>query len=284
VVLKDWSERGRAEDLQNLYARLSDELAKLEGGVAFVLVPPSIQGVGNAAGFQMEIGLRDNSFDFQKLQNVGRAVAEKASTQSGIERAMSPFRAGTPQLHVAIERAKAETLGVSLGDVFQALRTYLGSTYVNQFNRFGRTFQVYAQADHQYRVVPDEISRLHVRNASGAMVPLGTMIEVRYESGPSLISLDSRPSASRRGRSWRAPAQPSHRKSARGQAAVRSARRAWAGSYQLLRFSAARVCGEAIAEINVGSWGPRSRIAPSDSGLESSPAPRGKRGCRSADA
>jgi hydrophobic/amphiphilic exporter-1 (mainly G- bacteria), HAE1 family len=127
---------------------------------------------------------------------VGQAVARKGSTQSGIERAMSPFRAGAPQLHVEVDRAKAEILGVSLGDVFQALQTYLGSTYVNQFNRFGRTFQVYAQADHPYRVVPDEISRLHVRNASGDMVPLGTMIEVSYQSGPSLISLyNLRPAA-----------------------------------------------------------------------------------------
>jgi hydrophobic/amphiphilic exporter-1 (mainly G- bacteria), HAE1 family len=196
VVLKDWSERGRTEGLRNLYTALSDELSKLDDGVAFVLVPPSIQGVGNAAGFQMEIELQDNSFDFQKLQNVGQAVARKGSTQSGIERAMSPFRAGAPQLHVEVDRAKAEILGVSLGDVFQALQTYLGSTYVNQFNRFGRTFQVYAQADHPYRVVPDEISRLHVRNASGDMVPLGTMIEVSYQSGPSLISLyNLRPAA-----------------------------------------------------------------------------------------
>jgi HAE1 family hydrophobic/amphiphilic exporter-1 len=109
---------------------------------------------------------------------------------------MSPFRAGAPQLHVEVDRVKAETLGVPLGDVFQAIQTYLGSTYVNQFNRFGRTFQVYAQADHQYRVTPDEISRLYVRNANGDMVPLGTMIEVNYQSGPSLISLyNLRPAA-----------------------------------------------------------------------------------------
>jgi HAE1 family hydrophobic/amphiphilic exporter-1 len=196
VVLKDWSERGRGQDLLSLYTRLADQLAELEEGVAFVLVPPPIQGVGNAAGFQMEIELRDDSFDFEKLQNVGAAIAEKGSTQSGIERIMSPFRAGAPQLHVAVDRTKAETLGVSLGDVFQALQTYLGSTYVNQFNRFGHTFQVYAQADHPWRVAPEEIGRLYVRNANGDMVPLGTMIEVGYRTGPSLISLyNLRPAA-----------------------------------------------------------------------------------------
>jgi HAE1 family hydrophobic/amphiphilic exporter-1 len=96
VVLKDWRERGRGEDLRSLYPKLADELSKLEEGVGFVLVPPPIQGVGNAAGFQMELELRDDSFDFEKLQNVGRAIAENGSTQSGIERIMSPFRAGAP--------------------------------------------------------------------------------------------------------------------------------------------------------------------------------------------
>jgi hydrophobic/amphiphilic exporter-1 (mainly G- bacteria), HAE1 family len=196
IVLDDWSKRGRGEDLRTLYTKLSEKLSKLEGAVGFVLVPPPIQGVGNAAGFQMEIELQDNSFDFEKLQNVGEAVAEKGSTQSGIERIMSPFRAGAPQLHVEVDRVKAETLGVSLGDVFQALQTYMGSTYINQFNRFGRTFQVYAQADHQYRVTPEEISRLNVRNANGDMVPLGTMIDLSYRRGPALISLyDLRPAA-----------------------------------------------------------------------------------------
>ena len=196
VIFEDWSERGRGEDLRSLYARLSDGLSTLEQGTSFVLIPPPIQGVGNAAGFQMEVELRDNSFDYEKLQNVGRAVAERGSTQSGIERVLSPFQAGAPQLQVEVERVKAETLDVPLGDVFEAVQTYLGSTYVNQFNRFGHTFQVYAQADHQYRVTPEEISRLYVRNANGDMVPLGAMTAVSYQTGPSLISLyNLRPAA-----------------------------------------------------------------------------------------
>ena len=144
----------------------------------------------------MEVELRDNSVDYEKLQNVARAIADKSGTQSGIQAVVSPFRAGAPQLQVEVDRIKAETLGVPLGDVFQALQTYLGSTYVNQFNRFGHTFQVYAQADHPYRVTPEEISRLYVRNANGDMVPLGTVIAVSYRTGPSLISLyNLRPAA-----------------------------------------------------------------------------------------
>jgi hydrophobic/amphiphilic exporter-1 (mainly G- bacteria), HAE1 family len=193
VIFEDWSERGRGEDLQSLYTRISDELSKLEEATTLVVVPPPIQGIGNAA-FQMQIELRDNSFE--KLQNVGRAVADKGATQSGIQAILSAFQAGAPQLQVEVDRVKAETIGVTLGDFFQAVQTYLGSTYINQFNRFGRTFQVYAQADHPYRVTLEEIGRLHVRNANGDMVPLGTMIEVSYRTGPSLISLyNLRPAA-----------------------------------------------------------------------------------------
>ncbi len=196
VILKDWSLRGRGEDLRSLYTKLSDGLSKLEEGTSFVLVPPPIQGIGNAAGFQMEVELRDNSLDFEKLQNVAQAIADKGRTQSGIEAILSPFRAGAPQLQVAVDRVKAQALGVPLGDVFEALETYLGSTYVNQFNRFGHTFQVYAQADHPYRVAPEEISRLYVRNGNGDMVPLGTMTAVSYRTGPSLISFyNLRPAA-----------------------------------------------------------------------------------------
>jgi HAE1 family hydrophobic/amphiphilic exporter-1 len=195
VIFEDWSERGRGEDLQSLYARISDQLSMLEEATTLVLVPPPIQGIGTG-GFQMEIELRDNSFDFEMLQNVGRAVADKGATQSGIQVILSPFQAGAPQLLVEVDRVKAQTLGVPLGDVFQAVQTYLGSTYVNQFNRFGHTFQVYAQADHQYRVTPEEIGRLHVRTSNGDMVPLGTMVAVSYRTGPSLISLyNLRPTA-----------------------------------------------------------------------------------------
>ena len=196
VIFKDWSERGRGEDLRSLYTHLSDQLAGLEGATSFVVIPPPIQGIGAASGFQMEVELRDNGFDYAKLQNVGQAIADKGRTQSGIQAILSPFRAGAPQLQVEVDRTKAQALGVQLGDVFQALQTYLGSTYVNQFNRFGHTFQVYAQADHPYRVTPEEISRLNVRNANGDMVPIGTMTAVSYRTGPSLISLyNLRPAA-----------------------------------------------------------------------------------------
>jgi HAE1 family hydrophobic/amphiphilic exporter-1 len=189
VILEDWSERGKGEDLLSLFTTMTEELGQLEEAVTYVLIPPPIQGIGNAAGFQMEVLLRDKGFDYEKLRNVSQEIVRRAASQSGIRVVVSPFQAGAPQLRVTVDRTKAETLGVQVGDVFAALQTFLGSTYVNQFNRFGRTFQVFAQADQRFRLTPDEIDRLYVRNGSGDMVPLGTMVETTWQAAPALINL-----------------------------------------------------------------------------------------------
>ena len=121
----------------------------------FVIPPPPIQGIGNAGGFTMQVELRDGSFDYAKLQAISRrrwsptAPASRAAARSTRRSAPS-----VPQLQVEVDRVKAETLKVSVGDVFNALAGYIGSSYVNQFNKFGRTFQVYVQADSQFRLRP----------------------------------------------------------------------------------------------------------------------------------
>jgi hydrophobic/amphiphilic exporter-1 (mainly G- bacteria), HAE1 family len=191
VILKDWSERERAggQDLRSLYTKLSTALDELPMAEAFVLVPPPIQGIGNAGGFTMEVELRDGSFDFQKLERATQAVMSVGRTQSGLQRLVSPFRAGAPQIRLTMDRTKAETLGVSVGDAFNTLGAYLGSSYVNQFSRFGRTFQVYVQADSTSRRQPDDILRLSVRSQNGRMVPLGAFASIRLEVGPALIAL-----------------------------------------------------------------------------------------------
>ncbi len=142
-------------------------LGRMQDAKGFVLVPPPIQGIGNSSGFTMEVELKDGSFDYRKLQALTEAIVHDASTQSSLQRLNSSFRAGVPQLQVAVDRSKAETLQVSVGDVFSVLASYLGSTYVNQFNAFGRTFQVYVQADSSYRVRPSDIERLYVRSQGG---------------------------------------------------------------------------------------------------------------------
>ncbi|MGC4025759.1 MAG: efflux RND transporter permease subunit [Mesorhizobium sp.] len=189
IILKTWSERSKGEDLASLYATLSAKMSQLDDGIALVLPPPAIQGIGNAAGFTMQIELRDGSFDLPKLQSATNAVVHAAESQSGIQHVSSSFSANVPQYQVEIDREKVQNLKLTTDQVFQTVAGYLGSTYVSQFNKFGRVFQIYVQGDAQFRLLPDDISRLTVRNADGDMIPLGTLLSIKPSVGASLISL-----------------------------------------------------------------------------------------------
>jgi hydrophobic/amphiphilic exporter-1 (mainly G- bacteria), HAE1 family len=191
VVLKDWGERGRAKDqgLRDIYVRLQAALDTLPDGAGLVLVPPPIQGIGNSSGFTMQVELRDGNFDWHKLQRITSGIVGDAASQSLLQHVASPFRAAMPQIQANIDRTKAETLHVSVGDVFKALSGYIGSSYVNTFNTFGRVFQVYVQADARFRLRPSDLNALYVRTTDGQMVPLGALVTVHETVGPALISL-----------------------------------------------------------------------------------------------
>ncbi len=191
VILKDWSVRGKAEgqDLRSIIMHLNRELVSLQDGRTFPIVPPAIQGIGNAGGFQMQIEQRDGNYDFAKLQDVTNATIEQASSQSALTNIITSFAAGAPHIRIDVDRVKAETLKVSVGDVFQTLSAYLGSTYVNRFNKFGLSLQVFVQADSPYRTRPEDILLLNVRNLQGSMVPIGALAELKPAQGAPLISL-----------------------------------------------------------------------------------------------
>src|SRR5216683_2695978 len=172
--------------------RVLDQVSEIAGiteARIVVLPPPPIQGIGNAGGFAMQLELLDGSFDLTKLQTTTNAVVKDAQTQSGLQRVTSSYRSTVPQLKVDVDRAKAETLQVSIDDVFATLGAYLGSSFVDQFNKFGRVFQVYVQADSQFRLRPEDVELLPVRNKQGDMIPLGTMVRITPIVGPSLLSL-----------------------------------------------------------------------------------------------
>jgi hydrophobic/amphiphilic exporter-1 (mainly G- bacteria), HAE1 family len=191
VILKDWAERGRAkgEGLRAIYERLQGAMNTLPDGSGLVVVPPPIQGIGNASGFTMEVELRDGNFDWQKLQRVTHAIVSNAAGQTALQHVFSSYRANVPQLQVDIDRTQAETMQVPVGDIFNVLTGYIGSSYVNQFNSFGRTFQVYVQAESRRRLRPSDLDSLYVRSNSGQMVPLGALVRVHRVVGPALISL-----------------------------------------------------------------------------------------------
>jgi len=196
IMLKDWSERGKGEDMLSLYKSLNASLGTIDEASIMVMPPPPIQGVGNDAGFTMQVVLRDGSFDMAKLESITNAIVDNAKSQSAIQLVLTSFRANVPQLTVEVDRVKAQTLGVPLDQVFAALSDYLGSSYVDQFNKFGRVFQIYLQADSQFRLRSDDIDHLSVRNRQGDMIPLGTLVTMTPSVGPALISLfNLRPSA-----------------------------------------------------------------------------------------
>jgi hydrophobic/amphiphilic exporter-1 (mainly G- bacteria), HAE1 family len=189
LILKDWDQRGAGEDLRSLVVGLNQRLAAIDEARIIVLPPPPIQGIGNAAGFAMQVELRDGNADYNKLQAITDTMVRNAQTQSALQRVSSPFRSMVPQFDVKVDRIKTQTLHVTTDEVFSTLASYLGSSYIDQFNKFGRTFQIYAQADSQFRLTTRDIENLSVRNQQGDMVPLGTLATITPAVGPSLISL-----------------------------------------------------------------------------------------------
>jgi multidrug efflux pump len=145
--------------------------------------PPPVSGLGSASGFKIIIEDRGDLGLAELQKQVERVIARSRSSDK-VERLFSVFRADVPQLYADIDRAQCQTMGVNPKDVFDTLQIYLGSYYVNDFNRFGRTWQVNLQAEGQYRDDPDKIKLLKVRNNQGQMVPLGSVLSVREIGGP----------------------------------------------------------------------------------------------------
>jgi HAE1 family hydrophobic/amphiphilic exporter-1 len=189
VTLKPWSERGKGQDLLPLFLGMNQAMQAVMDAKVLVVPPPPIQGVGNASGFTMLVELRDGSFDFPKLQSLANEMTSAASSQTGLQRVLTTFRSDAPQYRIDVDRVKAQTLHVSVDQVFSTIQTFMGSTYVVQFNKFGRTFQAYVQADAPFRLRPEDIASLTVRNQQGGTVPLGTLASIVPTTGPPLISL-----------------------------------------------------------------------------------------------
>jgi len=189
IIFKDWSVRGKAEGLPVMYEKLNAIATNTLGAKVMVVVPPAIQGLGTAGGIQMQIELQDGTFDYRKLQTATEQLIYYASMRPELQKLMTSFRANVPQVDAPINRTKAESLGVAIGDASDTLQTYLGSSYVNLFAKFGQVFQVYVQADAKYRMSAEDVRNYYVRNNSGMMVPLGTLTDITPSVGPAIISL-----------------------------------------------------------------------------------------------
>jgi HAE1 family hydrophobic/amphiphilic exporter-1 len=191
VIFDSFADRLKAknQDLRSILESIQGKLNNLPDGKGFVLVPPPIQGIGQAGGFQMEVEMLGGSFNYTKLDELTRQILKSAAANPTVQRSLTTFQLSAPQVSVTVDRARAQTLKVSVGDIFSTLSAYLGSTYINQFNKFGQSYQVYAQADSQYRLNPSDILNLYVRNKDQQMVPISSVAFLGHQVAPPLITL-----------------------------------------------------------------------------------------------
>ncbi len=189
VILDEFDRRHSSELYGDAIATRLRQAYRREVREALVGVfgAPPVDGLGNAGGFKLMVRDRDNQ-GIEELQKATDNLVEAANKGPGLVGVFSLFRANTPQLYIDIDREKCKSMGVPLSEVFGALQTYLGATYVNDFNEFGRTWQVNAMADEEYRVEAKDVRRLKVRNQRGQMVELATLASVEDRAGPVLIN------------------------------------------------------------------------------------------------
>jgi HAE1 family hydrophobic/amphiphilic exporter-1 len=187
IVYEDWSKRSAALDQHKIVSGLNRDLSRIKEAIAFVVIPPAIRGLGQAGGFQMMVEDRKGN-DLEAVQNMANQLVDAGNAQHNLVGLATTFDARSPQLFLDIDRTKAQSFQVPLTNVFETLRGYLGSSFVNLFNKFNQVYQVYIQADDPYRARPQDIKKLYTRNIQGEMVPLDSLLEVKHSQGPELIT------------------------------------------------------------------------------------------------
>ena len=187
VTLKPFAERKSPELSAGAIAgALNQQYAAIQEAFIAVFPPPPVMGLGTVGGFKMQIEDR-GSVGYAELDKAAKAFMAAASKAPELGPMFSSYQINAPQLDVDLDRTKAKQQGVAVTDVFDTLQIYLGSLYVNDFNRFGRVYQVRAQADADFRAQPEDIARLKTRNANGEMVPLGSLLRVTPTYGPEMV-------------------------------------------------------------------------------------------------
>ena len=188
VVFEQWEVRPTLELHQDaIIDKLNESVAGVQEAVAFAFPTPSLPGLGNSGGLTIMVEDRAGA-GLDALEGATGQFVENANTQSSLAPTFTTFRANTPQLYLDIDREQAQSMGVRLQDIFDTLGSALGSAYVNDFNVFGRIYQVRMQAEQDFRAEAEDIRRLEVRNRDGLMVPLGSVVEIREVLGPKSVT------------------------------------------------------------------------------------------------
>ncbi len=187
VTLKPFDERKSPELSAGAIAgALNKQYSSIQDAFIAVFPPPPVMGLGTVGGFKMQIEDR-GALGYTELNNATQAFMKAAQSAPELGPMFSSYQINTPQLDVDLDRVKAKQLGVGVTDVFDTMQIYLGSLYVNDFNRFGRVYQVRAQADAPFRAHPEDILQLKTRNSTGDMVPLSSLVKVNQTYGPEMV-------------------------------------------------------------------------------------------------
>jgi hydrophobe/amphiphile efflux-1 (HAE1) family protein len=187
ALLKPWDEREALHlDQQAILRAVQPRLSQIQSGIVFGFGLPPILGLGASGGFELMLQDRSDG-DLAQLSDATQAFVQRVRQRPEIASANTGLRTTVPQFRVDLDTDKAQTLGVPVTDVYTSLQTFLGGVYVNDFNRFGRTWRVLMQAEPRYRARPDDINQFHVRGRDGDMIPLSTLVTVRSVSGPEVV-------------------------------------------------------------------------------------------------
>ena len=187
VTLKPFEQRRqKSQSAPAIAQALNGEYGKIQDAFIAVFPPPPVQGLGTIGGFRLQVEDR-NSLGFEELARQTDNLLAKSRETPQLAGLFSSYQVNVPQVDAQVDREKAKSQGVALGDIFDTMQVYLGSLYVNDFNLFGRTYQVNAQAEPRFRMDAADIARLKTRNAAGDMIPLGSFVTVRPSSGPDRV-------------------------------------------------------------------------------------------------
>lgn len=187
VTLKSFDERN-TDDLSAdaIAGDLGAQFFGIQDAFIAIFPPPPVQGLGTIGGFKLQL-LDKANMGYNELYQVTQSVLQKAWTTPELAGVFSSYQVNVPQLDVQIDRDKAKMQGVAINDIFRTMQIYLGSLYVNDFNQFGRTYQVNLQAEESFRQEPEQIEQLQIRNRQGDMIPLGSFVSVSYVAGPDRV-------------------------------------------------------------------------------------------------
>ncbi|WP_336514512.1 efflux RND transporter permease subunit [Pollutibacter soli] len=187
IRIKDYGERGPVENINQISNSLAQKVSQVKGANTFFFTFPTIQGFGNVSGFEFMLQDRNND-PLDKLANNTNAFIGALMQRKEIGYAFTTFATGNPQYLLEIDNARAKQLGVSVSELLQTLQIYYGSSFVSDFNRFGKYYRVMAQADVSYRADAASLNNIYVKNAAGEMVPANTMVTLKRVYGPETVT------------------------------------------------------------------------------------------------